>query len=267
MSAMTRIAHKAATVVRSGTRRMDGAVVLTVFTGACGREAARGATAAARADTAGARRHHGGAEDTTARWSSGGSAPPRRPRPHSSRRPSASTGRRSWRSSGARASRSCVEGFGEWTASTPPTLQRRPRSSTRSSSIRRERPRRSRSGATDWPLPIPIVKEDGTLALRCRGRRARGSAPSHRRKRARCHRGVPRLRRGAARRTPRRGTMASLVNQYAQRIISTPGKQDGLAWRSRRRQLAGPVGEAIARVIAEGYTDRSEPSMATTSRC
>ena len=49
------------------------------------------------------------------------------------------------------------------------------------------------------------------------------------------------------------------VNQYAQRIISTPGKQDGLAWRNPDGTWAGPVGEAIARVIAEGYTDRSEP--------
>ena len=32
----------------------------------------------------------------------------------------------------------------------------------------------------------------------------------------------------------------SPVNQYAQRIISTPGKQDGLAWQSRGRDVAGP---------------------------
>jgi hypothetical protein len=49
------------------------------------------------------------------------------------------------------------------------------------------------------------------------------------------------------------------VNQYAQRIISTPGKQDGLAWQAADGSWQGPVGAAIARVIAEGYTDRYEP--------
>lgn len=49
------------------------------------------------------------------------------------------------------------------------------------------------------------------------------------------------------------------VNQYAQRIISTPGKQDGLAWQSADGTWEGPVGEKIARAIEEGYTSGSEP--------
>jgi len=51
------------------------------------------------------------------------------------------------------------------------------------------------------------------------------------------------------------------VNQYAQRIISTPGRQDGLAWQAPDGTWQGPVGEAIARVIAEGYidTERYDP--------
>jgi hypothetical protein len=48
------------------------------------------------------------------------------------------------------------------------------------------------------------------------------------------------------------------VNQYAQRIISTPGKQDGLAWKKTDGSWDGPVGEAIAQVIEQGYS-RSEP--------
>ena len=51
----------------------------------------------------------------------------------------------------------------------------------------------------------------------------------------------------------------SLVNQYAQRIISTPGKQDGLAWQAADGTWQGPVGEAVARVIEEGYTSKAEP--------
>ncbi len=49
------------------------------------------------------------------------------------------------------------------------------------------------------------------------------------------------------------------VNQYAQRVISTPGKQDGLAWQNSDGTWGGPVGENIAQAIAQGYTSKEEP--------
>jgi len=49
------------------------------------------------------------------------------------------------------------------------------------------------------------------------------------------------------------------VNQYAQHIVSTPGKQDGLAWQNADGTWGGPVGENIARAIEQGYTSSSEP--------
>jgi hypothetical protein len=49
------------------------------------------------------------------------------------------------------------------------------------------------------------------------------------------------------------------VNQYAQRIISTPGKQDGLAWKNSDGTWGGPVGEQIAQAIEQGYTSKTEP--------
>jgi len=49
------------------------------------------------------------------------------------------------------------------------------------------------------------------------------------------------------------------VNQYAQRIVSTPGKQDGLAWQNPDGTWVGPVGENIARAIEQGYTSSAEP--------
>ena len=49
------------------------------------------------------------------------------------------------------------------------------------------------------------------------------------------------------------------MNQYAQRVISTPGKQDGLAWRTQDGKWEGPVGEEIAGAIAEGYKDQYQP--------
>ncbi len=49
------------------------------------------------------------------------------------------------------------------------------------------------------------------------------------------------------------------VNQYAQRIISNPGKQDGLAWQNPDGSWGGPIGEKIARVIEQGYSPGAEP--------
>ena len=44
------------------------------------------------------------------------------------------------------------------------------------------------------------------------------------------------------------------VNQYAQKIISTPGKQDGLFWKNADGTPDGPIGEAVASALEEGYT-------------
>src|SRR3982751_662630 len=46
----------------------------------------------------------------------------------------------------------------------------------------------------------------------------------------------------------------SKVNQYAQRIISTPGKHDGLAWQNPDGSWGGPVGEEVAKALQEGYS-------------
>jgi len=49
------------------------------------------------------------------------------------------------------------------------------------------------------------------------------------------------------------------ANQYAQRIVSTPGKQDGLAWQNPDGSWGGPIGEKIARAIEQGYSGGAEP--------
>jgi hypothetical protein len=49
------------------------------------------------------------------------------------------------------------------------------------------------------------------------------------------------------------------VNQYAQRIVSTSGKQDGLAWQDVDGTWGGPIGENIARAIEQGYTSGADP--------
>jgi hypothetical protein len=51
------------------------------------------------------------------------------------------------------------------------------------------------------------------------------------------------------------------LKQYAQKIISTPGKQDGLAWKNTDGTWGGPIGEAVAKAIEQGYSGsgRHEP--------
>ena len=52
----------------------------------------------------------------------------------------------------------------------------------------------------------------------------------------------------------------SKVNQYAQHILSTPGKHDGLAWKNQDGTWGGPVGEEVAKALEEGYkAERGQP--------
>ena len=48
------------------------------------------------------------------------------------------------------------------------------------------------------------------------------------------------------------------VNQYAQKIISSPGKHDGLAWKNADGTWAGPVGETVAQAIEQGYSQQGQ---------
>src|SRR5437588_12722864 len=45
----------------------------------------------------------------------------------------------------------------------------------------------------------------------------------------------------------------SKVNQYAQHILSTPGKHDGLAWQNPDGGWGGPVGIEVGEALPEGY--------------
>jgi Protein of unknown function (DUF2950) len=47
--------------------------------------------------------------------------------------------------------------------------------------------------------------------------------------------------------------------QFAQRVIASPGKQDGLAWQNADGTWGGPVGEKIAQALQRGYDLKAEP--------
>jgi len=52
----------------------------------------------------------------------------------------------------------------------------------------------------------------------------------------------------------------SKVHQYAQHILSTPGKHDGLAWQNQDGTWGGPVGEEVAKALEESYkAERGTP--------
>jgi hypothetical protein len=51
----------------------------------------------------------------------------------------------------------------------------------------------------------------------------------------------------------------STVHQYAQKIISDPGKQNGLYWKAAEGEEQSPIGPVIAYATAEGYSNKTEP--------
>jgi hypothetical protein len=113
-------------------------------------------------------------------------------------------------------------------------------------------------GNDDWPLPIPIVQKGGKWAFDTKAGReeillrriganeldaiqiCRGYVEAQKQYALEKHDGAE-------------------VNQYAQRIISTAGKQDGLAWQNPDGRWGGPVGEGVAKALAQGYSNRSQP--------
>ncbi len=91
-----------------------------------------------------------------------------------------------------------------------------------------------------------------TVVLRFRLRAYRGPIPAHWRKRTERHISLSRFRVEAQHEYASTRHDGAEVNQYAQRLISTPGKHDGLAWQNPDGSWDGPVGEAAA----EGYGAR-----------
>src|ERR1700746_1038499 len=113
-------------------------------------------------------------------------------------------------------------------------------------------------GNEDWPFPVPIVKSgnkwffDGKAGLQELLYRRIGANELDA---IQVCRGYVEAQYEYAMQ-PREGFD---VNQYAQRIVSTPGKQDGLAWQNADGTWGGPIGEKIAQAIEQGYTSSAEP--------
>ena len=108
-------------------------------------------------------------------------------------------------------------------------------------------------GDEEWPFPVPLIKKNGKWYFDAKtGRQnilfrriganeldaitvCRGYVDAQREYSLQIH-------------------DDSGVNQYAQRIFSSPGKQDGLYWKNADGTSAGPIGEAVAKALEEGYS-------------
>jgi hypothetical protein len=111
-------------------------------------------------------------------------------------------------------------------------------------------------GEEDWPYPVPIVKRRGGWYFDTAvGRQEilnRRIGANELDALAIC-RGYVDVQKEYAL------TAQDGINQYAQRIVSMPGKRDGLAWKNDDGTWSGPVGEGIAKALQQGYTSRTEP--------
>src|SRR5687768_11148526 len=113
-------------------------------------------------------------------------------------------------------------------------------------------------GEDNWPFAVPIVKVGSTWSFDSKAGRQEllyRRIGSNELDAIATSRGYVEAQHEYA--LQKRGT--SGVNQYAQRIISTPGQQDGLAWQNADGTWDGPIGEKVAAAIARGYSSRSEP--------
>jgi hypothetical protein len=112
-------------------------------------------------------------------------------------------------------------------------------------------------GEDEWPFPLPIVKRAGGWAFDAK----EGHQEILYRRIGRNELDAIQICRGFVEAQHDYALMKhdnSGVNQYAQQIISTPGKQDGLAWQNADGTWGGPIGEKAAQAIAKGYS-RGEP--------
>jgi hypothetical protein len=113
-------------------------------------------------------------------------------------------------------------------------------------------------GEEDWPFPVPIVKTGSKWAFDVPAGRQEilyRRIGSNELNAIQICRGYVEAQHEYAS-TKHEG---SSVNQYAQKIISTPGKQDGLAWQNADGTWGGPIGENVAKAVERGYETKQTP--------
>jgi Protein of unknown function (DUF2950) len=112
-------------------------------------------------------------------------------------------------------------------------------------------------GSDDWPFPVPIVKSGSKWFFDTRAGKQellyRRIGDNELDAMSVCHGYVEAQYDYAFRKRD-----GYDIAQFAQRIISTPGTQDGLAWKNSDGEWEGPIGEKVARAVGQGY-DLGDP--------
>jgi Protein of unknown function (DUF2950) len=112
-------------------------------------------------------------------------------------------------------------------------------------------------GNDDWPLPIPIVERNGKWYFDM----ARGRQEILSRRIGSNELDAIEVSRGyveAQNEYAEKNRTAQGVPYYAQKIVSSPGRRDGLYWEGGPGADQSPIGAIIARAFAEGY-QRGQP--------
>ncbi len=116
-------------------------------------------------------------------------------------------------------------------------------------------------GSDDYPLPIPLAKRNGKWSFDTK----LGAQEILRRRIGANELNAIAICCGYVEAQREYATVKhddAKINQYAQKIISSPGKQDGLAWQNEDGSWAGPVGPEVAQALAQGYTAKPDTAYA-----
>jgi hypothetical protein len=115
-------------------------------------------------------------------------------------------------------------------------------------------------GSHNWPLPIPLVDKNGmwyfdspTAKMEVLYRRVGRNE-------------ISTIRTSLELVAAEREYAASHNGEYAQKIFSDPGQQNGLYWKADNGQPQSPIGPLVAAAVAEGYTSKKEGAAATPYR-
>jgi hypothetical protein len=112
-------------------------------------------------------------------------------------------------------------------------------------------------GKEDWPVPIPIVKKGSAWSFDTKA--GKEELLNRRIGRNELHTiDVLRTYVGAQREYAEKDRDGDGVYPYAQKLWSTPGKKDGLYWKTGEGEEASPFGPFAARAAREGYTRKEK---------
>ena len=114
------------------------------------------------------------------------------------------------------------------------------------------------AGKDEWPLPIPIVEVNGQWYFDT----AQGKEEILTRRIGSNELDAIEVCRGfveAQSDYAAQNRTANNLPVYAQKIISSPGEHDGLYWPGNGENDESPIGEIVAKAIAQGYTNKHDP--------